>query len=122
MHVEDDDSIRMIAELALVDVSGFELLSCESGQSALAQVEAFAPDLILLDVMMPRMDGLETIAELKKLPNIAKVPVVFMTARIQQAEKQQYLNAGAVAVLEKPFEPMELGDQLNRIYQSVIND
>ena len=117
MHVEDDESIRMVAEMALVDVAGFELLSCDGGQSALAQAEAFAPELVLLDVMMPKMDGLQTLAELRKLPSLASTPVVFMTAKIQQAEKQQYLDAGAIAVVEKPFEPMELGDTLRALYQ-----
>ena len=117
MHVEDDESIRMVAEMALVDVAGFELLSCDGGQSALAQAEAFAPELVLLDVMMPKMDGLQTLSELRKLPSLASTPVVFMTAKIQQAEKQQYLDAGAIAVVEKPFEPMELGDTLRALYQ-----
>lgn len=120
MHVEDDESIRMVAEMALVDVAGFELLSCDGGQSALEQVEDFAPELILLDVMMPKMDGLQTLAELRQLPTLTATPVVFMTAKIQQAEKQQYLDAGAIAVVEKPFEPMELGDKLRELYQQAI--
>lgn len=120
MHVEDDESIRMVAEMALVDVAGFELLSCDGGQSALAQAEAFGPELILLDVMMPKMDGLQTLAELRKLPSLANTPVVFMTAKIQQAEKQQYLDAGAIAVVDKPFEPMELGDTLRELYQQAV--
>ena len=117
MHVEDDESIRAVAEIALTDVAGFTLLSCDSGQSALAQAEAFAPQLILLDVMMPQMDGLQTLAALRKIPALAKTPVVFMTAKIQQAEKQRYLGAGAVGIIEKPFEPMELGDTLSQLYQ-----
>lgn len=117
MHVEDDESIRAVAEIALTDVAGFTLLSCESGQSALAQAEAFAPQLILLDVMMPQMDGLQTLAALRQIPALAKTPVVFMTAKIQQAEKQRYLDAGAVGIIEKPFEPMELGDTLEQLYQ-----
>lgn len=116
MHVEDDESIRAVAEIALTDVAGFELLSCDSGQSALAQAVAFAPQLILLDVMMPQMDGLQTLLALRQLPGMAQVPVVFMTAKIQQAEKQQYIDAGATAVIDKPFEPMELGDTLSRLY------
>ncbi|SDZ95276.1 response regulator [Alkalimonas amylolytica] len=120
MHVEDDESIRMVAEMALADVAGFELLSCDGGHSALRQAEAFAPELILLDVMMPKMDGLQTLAELRKLPSLAATPVVFMTAKIQQAEKQQYLDAGAIAVVEKPFEPMELGDTLRELYQQAV--
>ncbi|GAB2920703.1 response regulator [Rheinheimera gaetbuli] len=117
MHVEDDESIRAVAEIALTDVAGFELLSCDSGQSALAQAEAFAPQLILLDVMMPQMDGLQTLLALRQLPGMAQVPVVFMTAKIQQAEKQQYIAAGAIAVIDKPFEPMALGDTLSRLYK-----
>lgn len=116
MHVEDDESIRAITEIALTDVAGITLLSCDSGKSALAQAEDFAPQLILLDVMMPQMDGLQTLAALRQLPSLAKTPVVFMTAKIQQAEKQRYHDAGAVAVIEKPFEPMELGEILNQIY------
>ena len=117
MHVEDDESIRAVAEIALTDVAGFTLLSCDSGQSALAQAEAFAPQLILLDVMMPQMDGLQTLTALRQIPALAKTPVVFMTAKIQQAEKQRYLDAGAVGIIEKPFEPMELGDTLSQLYQ-----
>ena len=116
MHVEDDESIRAVAEIALTDVAGLELLSCDSGQSALAQAEAFAPQLILLDVMMPQMDGLQTLAALRQIPALEKTPVVFMTAKIQQAEKQRYLDAGAVGIIEKPFEPMELGEMLKRFF------
>ena len=117
MHVEDDESIRVVVEIALVDIAGLELLSCDSGQSALAQVDAYAPQLILLDVMMPQMDGLQTLAALRQKPALADTPVVFMTAKIQQAEKQRYLDAGAISVIEKPFEPMELGDTLSQLYQ-----
>lgn len=117
MHVEDDESIRVVVEIALVDIAGLELLSCDSGQSALEQVDAYAPQLILLDVMMPQMDGLQTLAALQQKPALAKTPVVFMTAKIQQAEKQRYLDAGAISVIEKPFEPMELGDTLSQLYQ-----
>jgi len=118
MHVEDDESIRAVAEIALVDVAGFELLSCDGGHSALAQVEAFKPELILLDVMMPQMDGLQTFAALKLLPSLKDVPVVFMTAKIQQAEKQQYLDAGALAVIDKPFDPMLLGETLESLFHA----
>lgn len=103
MHVEDDECIRIIAEMALTEVAGFEVLSCDGGHAALEQVEAFAPDLILLDVMMPKMDGLQTLLELRKIPSIATTPVVFMTAKIQQSEKQQYLDAGAIGVIDKPL-------------------
>lgn len=117
MHVEDDESIRLVVEMSLVDVAGFELLSCDGGESALQQVVSFAPQLILLDVMMPKMDGLQTLAALREIPDVADIPVVMMTAKIQEAEKQHYLQCGAVAVLNKPFDPMTLGEQLLAIYQ-----
>lgn len=117
MHVEDDESIRMIVEMALVELSDFTLCSCESGFEAVQQIGQFEPDLILLDAMMPAMDGLQTLKELRKTPNGQHAPVVFMTARIQQAEKQQYLDAGAVAVIEKPFDASLLGDELDAIYR-----
>ena len=117
MHVEDDESIRMIVEMALVELSEFTLCSCESGLEALKLIGQFKPDLILLDSVMPAMDGLQTLKELRNMPNGQHIPVVFMTARIQQAEKQQYLNSGAVAVIEKPFDPSLLGDELDAIYR-----
>ncbi len=116
MHVEDDESIRVIVEMALVDISGFTLLSCGSGSDAIVQVDDFQPDLIVLDAMMPGMDGLQTLVEIRKKALCKFIPVVFMTARIQQAEKQQYLDAGAIAVIEKPFDATSLGDQLQVIY------
>jgi CheY-like chemotaxis protein len=120
LHVEDDESIRLIVEMALVDLSGFTLCACESGTEAIAQVEQFAPDLILLDAMMPGMDGLQTLTKIREKFSCRNTPVVFMTARIQQAEKQQYLDAGAVAVIEKPFEATQLGDELAAIYQRCL--
>lgn len=122
MHVEDDESIRAVAEIALIDVAGFDLLSCDSGQNALAQAVAFAPQLVLLDVMMPQMDGLQTLMALRQLPGLATIPVVFMTAKIQQTEKQQYLDAGAIAVIDKPFDPMLLGETLISLYQTYQAD
>lgn len=116
MHVEDDECIRIVAEMALSDVAGFEVLSCDGAEAALEQVVAFAPDLILLDVMMPKMDGLQTLAELKKIPSLATTPIVFMTAKIQPSEKQVYIDAGAVGVIEKPFDPMVIGETLNQLF------
>jgi CheY-like chemotaxis protein len=115
LHVEDDEDIRAVTEIALVKLSGFQVLSCENGQQALAQAERFAPELILLDVMMPKMDGLQTLAALQQLPGLAGVPVIFMTARLQEAEQQRYLSAGAIAVIEKPFDPLTLGIQLREL-------
>jgi len=80
MYVEDDPDIRAIAEIALQDVGGFTAALCESGTEALAVAPGFAPELVLLDVMMPGMDGRSTLRALRQLPGMAEVPVIFMTA------------------------------------------
>jgi CheY-like chemotaxis protein len=85
--------------------------------AAVAQVSQYRPDLILLDVMMPGMDGLQTLQAIRQQPDCQHIPVVFMTARIQSDEKQQYLTAGAIAVIEKPFHAPSLGPELLEIFQ-----
>ncbi|NWO05147.1 MAG: response regulator [Alteromonadaceae bacterium] len=115
LYVEDDPDIRAVAELALVDVGGFETCLCESGQQALAQIDDFEPDLVLLDVMMPGMDGPQTLQALRNRPEGLKVPAVFMTARLQPSEVEEYRAMGAIGVIPKPFDPMTLGDQIRAL-------
>ncbi len=115
MYVEDDEDIREFADLALED-EGFEVLLCESGQSALDQVLDFKPDLILLDVMMPGMDGPTTLKELRKLPITEQTPIVFLTAKVQPKEVESFMQLGAVDVISKPFDPTELPDRIWEIW------
>jgi CheY-like chemotaxis protein len=115
MYVEDDPDIRAIAEIALQDVGGFTARLCESGAQALDAAPAFDPELVLLDVMMPGMDGPETLRALRELPGMAQVPVIFMTARLQQSEIEEYRCLGAVGVIPKPFDPMTLAEQISEI-------
>lgn len=115
LYVEDDPDIRAIAELALQDVGGFNAALCSSGQQALEVAPEFEPDLILLDVMMPEMDGPETMRRLRALDATRATPVIFMTARIQGTEIQEYLALGAIGVIPKPFDPMTLADDIHRI-------
>ena len=115
LYVEDDPDIRAVAELALVDVGGFETCLCESGQQALAQIDDFEPDLVLLDVMMPGMDGPQTLQALQERPGGLAVPAVFMTARLQPSEVEEYRAMGAIGVIPKPFDPMTLGDQIREL-------
>lgn len=117
LYVEDEDDIRAVAELALVNVAGFELCTCASGEEALAVAETFAPDLLLLDVMMPDMDGPATLRALREIPALADTPAIFMTAKVQPDEVNRYLELGAVDVIAKPFDPMSLGDQLNNAWR-----
>ncbi|RNF52727.1 response regulator [Marinomonas hwangdonensis] len=117
LHVEDDESIRAIVEMALVDLHGFTLFSFSNGQEASEAVFELQPDLILLDAMMPGMDGLQTLLAIRKNVSCQSIPVVFMTARVQKSEKQQYFDAGAIEVIEKPFNASNLGNDLASIFE-----
>ncbi|WP_397378714.1 response regulator [Pseudomonas sp.] len=116
LHIEDDPSIQAVAKVALEAVGGFQVLSCSSGQAALDQLVAFAPDFILLDVMMPDMDGPQTLAHIAQLIDIEQVPVAFMTAKVQPAEIAHYRSLGARDVIIKPFDPMQLAAQVRKIW------
>ncbi len=116
LYVEDDPDIRTICVMVLESLHGFALEVCCSGEEAIAKAEAFAPQLVLLDVMMPGMDGPETLAALRRLPGLEKTPVIFMTAKVQAQEVEAYLRLGALGVIAKPFDPMSLSDQLRQLW------
>lgn len=112
LYVEDEPDIQAVAKMALETLGGFEVAICSSGQEALERAEAFAPDLLLLDVMMPGMDGVTTLHELRRLPALAGTPAMFMTAKVQPGEIEQLYKEGALEVIPKPFDPMTLADQI----------
>jgi CheY-like chemotaxis protein len=116
LHVEDEPDIREVALMALELVGGMTVAQAGSGRDALAQAKTFAPDLILMDVMMPGMDGPSTLAELRKCPETASIPVIFMTAKVQSQEIERYRAMGAMDVIPKPFDPMTLPDQIREIW------
>jgi CheY-like chemotaxis protein len=118
MHVEDDPSIQTVARVALEAVGGFEVCTCSGGQEALDRFESFAPQLILLDVMMPTMDGPSTLRNLQQQFDLTKIPVVFMTAKVQTNEIESYKALGASDVVVKPFDPMKLSEQIQGIWLS----
>lgn len=115
MLVDDEDDIRAIAELSLGAVGGLETILAASGDEALEKVLETRPDVILLDVMMPGMDGPTMFRHLRADPSTAKIPVIFMTAKVQRREIERYLALGAVAVVPKPFDPMTLADTVREI-------
>jgi CheY-like chemotaxis protein len=116
LYVEDDADIRSVAGFALEAVGGFVLAACASGEEALAAAPGFAPQLLLLDVMMPGMDGPETLAALRASPGTAATPAVFMTAKVQPQEVARYRALGAIDVISKPFDPMTLSDEIRAIW------
>ena len=117
LYVEDEPDIRAIAQMALEAVGGFTVIACASGNEALANAPGAGADLLLLDVMRPGMDGPSTLKALRELPATANTPVIFMTAKVQAAEVAQYRELGAIDVIHKPFDPMELSAQINRIWE-----
>jgi CheY-like chemotaxis protein len=116
LYVEDEPDIRAVAKLALEMVGGFTVKICESGEIALREGADFEPDLILLDVMMPGIDGPTTLKGLREMPALAQVPAVFMTAKVRPAEVAHYKSLGALDVLPKPFDPMTLASQVRAIW------
>ncbi|NKD87227.1 response regulator [Haematospirillum sp. 15-248] len=117
LYVEDDPDIQAIATLALVDVGGLKVTACSSGDEALSAFPSADPQIVLLDVMMPGMDGPGTLQALRKLPGGDRVPVAFMTAKVQSHEVARYLDMGAAGVISKPFDPMTLAEQVRTIWQ-----
>ncbi len=112
--VDDDDNIRTIAELSLED--DFEVDIASSGQEAIDIAMVRPPDLILLDVMMPGLDGKATFGKFKEIPSLAAIPVVFMTAKVLTHEIDFYLELGAAGVISKPFDPMTLAEEVQTIW------
>ena len=118
LYVEDEPDIREVTEFALED-EGFELIPCPSGQAALERATELdrAPDLLLLDVMMPGMDGPSTLQRLRELPQLSATPAIFMTAKVQPAEVAQYQALGALGVIAKPFDAMTLADEIRALLE-----
>lgn len=114
LYVEDDEDIRDIAEMAL-EGEDFVLLSCSCGDDALEKAALSHPDLLLLDVMMPDMDGPTTLRHLRDMPHLANTPAIFMTAKVQPSEVQAYRDCGAIGVISKPFDPMSLADDIKNL-------
>lgn len=117
LYAEDDPDVQGITAMALEMVGGFKVKVCNNGQEALDQVKVFVPDLILLDVMMPVLDGPSTFERLKQDPEMAKIPVVFFTAKVLEEEVASYKAMGVLGVIAKPFDPWQLPDQLQTFWR-----
>ncbi len=114
LHVDDQPDIRGIVKLALGKIGGFSVCSCSSGEEALAQAQAFVPELFLIDMSMPGMDGMDLLARLRE--GGARAPAIFFTARINPSDLERYRAAGAIGTVSKPFDPLKLGRQITAIW------
>jgi len=122
LYVDDEADIRTVAKLALERAGGFEVKAEESAERALQLLREWLPDLLLLDVMMPGMDGTELFSRLQADERYKKLPVVFMTAKAQPTEIDSYRELGVLDVIPKPFDPFTLGTQLQSIWTRFQKD
>ena len=113
--VDDEPDIRRIGELSLKRVGGFDVVMASSGGEAVTLAATFRPDVILLDVMMPEMDGPQTLAKLRTNPDLANVPIIFVTAKVQREDVLRLKALGAIGVVSKPFDPMALPNEVRRL-------
>ncbi|MFB6350248.1 MAG: response regulator [Bradymonadaceae bacterium] len=117
--VEDDPHIREVAQMALERTGDLEVATCGKGADAYDHVREFAPDLVLLDVMMPEVDGLEVFEQLQADETTSSVPVVLLTARAQPDELEEYHQRGVADVIVKPFDPVALPEQVRDVWSTL---
>jgi two-component system OmpR family response regulator len=113
--VDDDANITFLTEMALEGLTDWHIEIARSGEEALRKVQEQKPDLILLDIMMPVMDGLTVFAKLKENSALASTCILFVTAKVQSQEIDQYLRLGVDGVITKPFDPITLPEEIERI-------
>lgn len=117
VHVDDEPDIREIVKMTLESIGDHAVESFDSGQALLDNISSLSPDLIIIDVMMPGMDGPTTFRELQARPATTDLPVIFMTAKVQAHEIKQYMDIGGIGVITKPFDPMELSKEVEQIWK-----
>ncbi|HEU5457857.1 MAG TPA: response regulator [Terracidiphilus sp.] len=113
--IDDEDDIREIAAMSLETIAGWEVMVANSGAQGLTRASTYKPDAILLDVMMPGMDGPTTFRELRKNPATEKIPVLLLTAKVQASDQRRFADLDVAAVLVKPFDPLTLSQQISEI-------
>ena len=113
--VDDEDDIREVAQLSLEMTAGWEVRTARSGAEALRLAPAERPDAILLDVMMPEMDGPATARALRRSAETAQIPIILLTAKVQAADRRRFDDLGVAGILGKPFDPMTLADEVSRV-------
>lgn len=113
--IDDEEDIRTIASMSLSAIGGHDVVEAPHGQAGIKIAVAEQPDVILLDVMMPNMDGPETLAKLRNIDALRDIPVIFLTAKAHQSELDELLALGVAGVLTKPFDPTQLAIQVQKL-------
>ncbi len=117
LYVEDDPHLRATAKLVLEVIGRFQVRECGTTREALNMAADFAPDLILLDQMLPDVDGLATLAMLRSLPHLTHTPAMFLTGCVSEEDHRRYKEAGVIGVIGKPLTPLRLSDQLRGLWE-----
>ena len=117
LYIEDETDLQWLVRHILQSIGGFDVMVCSSGAEGLRVIKEFNPDLILLDVMMPGMDGIAAMDALRQLPETATIPIIFFTANAQHQVRQDLLLRGALGVIVKPIEPDALVEQIRTLWQ-----
>lgn len=117
LYVEDEPSIQRLVQVALQQLGGYEVVLCSDGSEAVGLIEVDPPDFVLLDVMMPGLDGPNTLAAIRASELGGNLPIAFITAKAQPDEIQRLLDLGAVGVIVKPFNPMTLSSEVEALWQ-----
>lgn len=117
MHIDDEDDIREITNLVLSGMGDFEVRSYDRGQKGIDDLEAFQPDLIICDVMMPEKTGPETLQALQD--RNVKTPFFFMTAKVQNHQVEELMGFGAHGIIKKPYDPMTLSDDIKKMWDNL---
>lgn len=114
--IDDEESILEVTKLCLETVGQYTVTACSNGEEGIAKAKEIKPDLIMIDVMMPGIDGPSTLNRLKSMSETTNIPVIFMTARVQGNEIEEYKGMGAIGVIAKPFDPMTLSEEVERMW------
>ncbi len=113
--VDDDDGVREIIQLSLEMAAGWTVVTATCGQEGIAIAKSHAPDLILLDVMMPDEDGIEVFNQLQSDPLTQPIPTILLTAKARMSERQEFMKIGVMGIITKPFKARELTQQINQM-------
>jgi CheY-like chemotaxis protein len=110
--IDDEERIQEVIQMSLEILNGWEVFTASSGSQGVQEAQNHQPDAILLDVSMPQLDGFATFAKLQENPATQKIPVIFLTAKVELADRQQFAKLGIVEVITKPFDPLNLAAQV----------
>jgi CheY-like chemotaxis protein len=113
--IDDEESIQTVVQFGVKLAAGWDVLAASGGKTGINTAQTELPDAILLDVMMPEMDGIATFKALQANPKTAGIPVIFLTAKAQTAERRQFNALGISGVITKPFNSLDLPDQIAKI-------